>query len=638
MKRSLFLTLPFLYAAPASAQSAVPGAISYQGRVADANGVLIGDAAPVNRKVTLRIYDAATATTPLYAEEQTVTINKGVFSVLVGTGLEVRSEPHPAVATVFNGAERFLGVTVDDGGPAADPEIAPRQQIVSTAYAFTARSAETAGSVQQASGTSNMNVLNANNFTVNGHSKITGTNLLEFGIGRTKNTTAGAIGYQAFSSGLDILGAGENIQDRRLTLWAEAGTEFKGPINFGERNGQHVNLWGTTNGIGVQINTLYNRSSGNFAWYVGGSHSDNTLDAGGGISLAHLGNSGLSVHRGNISVPNGTFQGRLDRGGHGVFASSYGDGHSFGSQEWTTFSRTSRSFAWYMNGIFDDREINNGGGTTLAILNNDGLLVGGNSIRIGNNTGGQEAAAGTISYRKLTADSLDIVGAGTDGSNRKIKLWAEGGLAVNGSLTASGSLDAGGSIHANGEIGTAGNVVCGSVFFLGNNWTSRTGSDYEFYKDNNRRGYIRGDNGQYVSTSDRRLKKDIVPLTGMLDTAMKLKPASFHYKSSEAKAPLTYGFIAQEVREVMPDLVDEKDGVLGLTMDGIIPVTIGAIQEQQRMLEAKDAEIAALKRELAAAQESNALQDTRLASIEKALKLESPSAPAKKETKVASRR
>ena len=80
MKRSLLLALPLLAAQLAFAQSsAVPGAISYQGRVADANGVLVGDTAPVNRKVTLRIYNSASATSPLYAEEQTVTIKTDHF-------------------------------------------------------------------------------------------------------------------------------------------------------------------------------------------------------------------------------------------------------------------------------------------------------------------------------------------------------------------------------------------------------------------------------------------------------------------------------------------------------------------------------------------------------------------------------
>src|SRR5256885_7416977 len=39
---------------------------------------------------------------------------------------------------------------------------------------------------------------------------------------------------------------------------------------------------------------------------------------------------------------------------------------------------------------------------------------------------GKEGNAGKIGYQTFTPDALDIVGAGTAGTNRKIKLWAEG--------------------------------------------------------------------------------------------------------------------------------------------------------------------------------------------------------------------
>jgi hypothetical protein len=44
--------------------------------------------------------------------------------------------------------------------------------------------------------------------------------------------------------------------------------------------------------------------------------------------------------------------------------------------------------------------------------------------------------AGKIGYQTFSADSLDIVGAGTAGSNRKVKIWAEGGTVFNGTVSA----------------------------------------------------------------------------------------------------------------------------------------------------------------------------------------------------------
>lgn len=147
---SSILALALLSAMPcALAQSDVPGSMSYQGRISDQTGALVGSPTPVNRTVIFRVWNSASATAPanlLYSEQQVVTIANGEFNVLVGQGLSVPGEEAKKVAfdTVFNGAERFLGVTVDngDGNLANDPEITPRQQLVTSAFAFRARTAE----------------------------------------------------------------------------------------------------------------------------------------------------------------------------------------------------------------------------------------------------------------------------------------------------------------------------------------------------------------------------------------------------------------------------------------------------------------------------------------------------------------
>jgi len=148
MKRILLaaLALAALPLAGFAQSSAVPLRISFQSRVTDAAGVPIGNTTPVNRTVTLRIWDnpTATATTNrLYSESQTVTIANGEFSLLVGSGTAVTGETNASTLdAVFNGDLRYLGVTIDDGTTAADPEVTPRQQIVTAPYAFRAKVAE----------------------------------------------------------------------------------------------------------------------------------------------------------------------------------------------------------------------------------------------------------------------------------------------------------------------------------------------------------------------------------------------------------------------------------------------------------------------------------------------------------------
>ena len=138
------------------AHAAVPEAISYQGHALTTTGSLMGAGTPVTRTITFRIWDHPSnslVTNLMYSEQQTVTIAEGEFSALVGTGAAsagtplgysetTKGPPTVTISNAFGGASRYLGVTIDDGTAAADREIVPRQQMVSTAYAFRSKSAE----------------------------------------------------------------------------------------------------------------------------------------------------------------------------------------------------------------------------------------------------------------------------------------------------------------------------------------------------------------------------------------------------------------------------------------------------------------------------------------------------------------
>ena len=156
MKRKfLLLATTLAIHSAALAQTQVPSLINYQGHVTTSAGVAIGADSSVNRNVTFRFWKSATdtaAASRLYTETQLVTILKGDFSVLIGSGTAVIGEVKPAMATVFANKEVFLGITVDDGNDSTtDVEVSPRQQLVSTAFAFRASVAESAESVASAS-------------------------------------------------------------------------------------------------------------------------------------------------------------------------------------------------------------------------------------------------------------------------------------------------------------------------------------------------------------------------------------------------------------------------------------------------------------------------------------------------------
>jgi hypothetical protein len=151
MKKTAILLATLGLGFSALSAQTVPEFLNYQGTVTDSAGLGLGDSPPVNRKVLFRVYDAATAGGLIWTEEQTVTISKGEFSVLLGQGIQFASEPHDSLLDVFGEgtSNRYLEITVDNGDDAlnaSDLPITPRQRITSTAYSFRAGTADSIAS------------------------------------------------------------------------------------------------------------------------------------------------------------------------------------------------------------------------------------------------------------------------------------------------------------------------------------------------------------------------------------------------------------------------------------------------------------------------------------------------------------
>ena len=111
-------------------------------------------------------------------------------------------------------------------------------------------------------------------------------------------------------------------------------------------------------------------------------------------------------------------------------------------------------------------------------------------------------------------------------------------------------------------------------------------------------GYItfNGTTGAFTAASDISLKENIRDLTGGLDFINQIKPRIFDWKE-EGKGKDQVGFIAQEVEEIKPEWVGEKEGLknIPVNLPHSIPYLIKAIQEQQTQIEALQSEINTLK-------------------------------------------
>jgi hypothetical protein len=123
MRRIAHILLAFMALSFCSLVHAqVPGVLSFQAVITDADGDPIGPSTPV----TFKIYATATGVTALWTETLTVTPDAGnVVSIFLG-------ETTPFPANLFDGSDRYLGIEVDS------QEMTPRIRIGTTAYSFNA--------------------------------------------------------------------------------------------------------------------------------------------------------------------------------------------------------------------------------------------------------------------------------------------------------------------------------------------------------------------------------------------------------------------------------------------------------------------------------------------------------------------
>lgn len=129
------------------------------------------------------------------------------------------------------------------------------------------------------------------------------------------------------------------------------------------------------------------------------------------------------------------------------------------------------------------------------------------------------------------------------------------------------------SIYNNGDA-TANNV--NRVFFFNNGGTAQCS----------------GGAGCWTSTSDAALKKDVRALASGLGVVERMRPVRFKWKKDGRE---DIGFIAQEMKPVVPEVVKGEEGRMSIGYAGLVPVLARAIQEQQAEIESLKAELKALK-------------------------------------------
>jgi hypothetical protein len=271
-----------------------------------------------------------------------------------------------------------------------------------------------------------------------------------------------------------------------------------------------------------------------------------------------------------------------------------------------------------------------GGGGSAALTDNN--------VCLGYNAGNSASGSNKLFIANSSANTL-IYG---EFDNKKIKLDANVGINIDQNTYKLHSVDdritndypailgqhnvsayygigvkgIGGYVGVWGEATVTGSTISYGLF----GYASGGGSNYGVYGTASGTdawaGYFNGNvkvtNTLTVNattyTSDKKLKKNIAPLSGALKKVMELQGVSFEWKTESelASAGLTnkkgtkeldrqsfsfpegnqLGVIAQDVEKVVPELVrTDADGLKSVDYTKMIPLLIEAIKDQQKQIE-----------------------------------------------------
>jgi hypothetical protein len=186
----------------------------------------------------------------------------------------------------------------------------------------------------------------------------------------------------------------------------------------------------------------------------------------------------------------------------------------------------------------------------------------------------------------------------TVGASERMRIDSSGNLLV-GTTTAWVSIGASVQVANGGGLGqyAAGPGNSSQTYTFGRD--NVTTGNFVFAYNGAVISNINPTNGVYTAVSDSRLKKNIEPLQYGLNEILQLNPVVYNMNTQEDSDKKIIGLIAQEVKAVMDeavdDLKDQENQMYGLDKSGLVPVLIKAIQELKAELDSVKAELQTLK-------------------------------------------
>jgi len=497
--------------------------------------------------VVFRIYLTPTGGSALWGEIQTLTVDRGYFSVLLGQGASDGGDPWTnnltAVFSGPNASDRYVGITVN-GITTPPTEVAPRLRLLASPYAFLAA--------------------NANALVSSSGQELITTADGFVGINKTNASPASALDVSGTVSATAFAGSGAGLTN--------------------------LNLGNITSGTLADA-----RLSANVALLNGNQFFSGTPTFNGGFALAN----------------GATVSGNLNFSGSPTFNDGFALGGSLRLSNLPIYLRsggdTNNGLVYggsFAGGIDGPALFGNAGGC-LGTLNGGAkqILTWTSSGEVVVPNGGMAINSPTDANEQLLMNYHGGNNPARYNGYAEIQAVLQGQFFTDLALNPDGGFVGVGLAYPTNTLHVAG--PSGNQLLLQNSSTLYSWRIYTESSDNllfvsasGNYGYLRETDGSWQGESDGRLKKDIEAVGPVLDRVLKLRPVSYRMKTMPESTPKSLGFIAQEVEPLFPEVVSEARGMKGMAYSELVPVAVGAVQELNQKVESQDKEIRDLKGEV----------------------------------------
>ncbi|MGI5913182.1 MAG: tail fiber domain-containing protein [Bacteroidales bacterium] len=392
-----------------------------------------------------------------------------------------------------------------------------------------------------------------------------------------------------FSTALGLTSTASGMVSTALGSYTEATGSYSTALGFGS----------TANGRASTALGSYTEATGDYSTALG-----SFTTASGELSIAA---GKFSEAKGNISTAIGEFA--MASGDRSMALGNYVTANSYAE---TVFGMYNTYYAAESDSSYvdNDRLFVIGNGTSYNQPSDALVVLKKGNIGIGNPE--QEILEQYSLAVGATDRGLHVQTNGSSGYNTySVNSLANGGdisYAFRG--TSSGALteNYGASVVSYGS----GTTNCGAytAAYSGSNnygtYARASGGSINcgiyaeaFGGSTNYAGYFSGDvkvTGEIITSSDSRLKTDIVNIENPLDKIMSLNGVSYNWNSEEFPERhfddrTHIGVIAQNVEKVLPELVyTDENGYKSVSYEKLTPVLIEAVKEQQSEIEALKSE------------------------------------------------